>query len=632
MPDIFRPPFLQPGSINGIPLAGAKLYFYTAGTTSAITVYQDYGLTTPHASPVEADSAGIFPAIYVNATLYKIVLYTALNVLVKTYDNVVGLTGAATVFVTSRTAAKKITPVVDALVYLTEGLRSGPFIVRAGTPPADTQEGIYIVMNTAGYYLQRDFVGPSFPGWFGVTCLGIDDDTAALNAWTAIGTDWDAGSGCIFKTTDTWALATAGKMRGTFDIVHTPTFTTKDIITVGGPGVRTEGWDWQPDYRVKSTIQMTGDSFAFHAIRTGYSTFAAPRGFPDGPAPQLKGGIWVEGGRINLVEGSSGGSPCFHTGDAIRLDCWEPGVDDGEISVKDVRLIVGNHVGIHCSGGMGGNIINCGVFASVGSGSVSWLIDNATKAATNREWNADGASYFDGGNFTEHCIVINDSAPTNGRTTVNCQSVIGSSTDDAVLISAMPDGYFSFDNNFAINIPGGYAFKVNDASAKLDIGRGAIFGFAGSPGGGFPIIGTDLLVPVTNVTWQGSIYDGSAPVMDALIQGEGMDISSAPAVTSTGGAITTYTSLLHRKKIGQEVDFELAITITTNGAASGVMQVAMPEAAVGNAVFKGREGLVGTWLGAIMSGSSTMNIVTDASGYPGLNGAVIVVSGRYRIA
>ncbi len=88
MTELFRPPFFQPDSVNGVPLAGALLYFYAAGTTTPITTYQDSGLITPHASPVVADASGIFPAIYVNTTTYKIQLQTSAAVVVKTYDNI----------------------------------------------------------------------------------------------------------------------------------------------------------------------------------------------------------------------------------------------------------------------------------------------------------------------------------------------------------------------------------------------------------------------------------------------------------------------------------------------------------------------------------------------------------------
>lgn len=97
MTEIFRPPYFQPDNVNGVPLAGALLYFYTAGTTTPITVYQDSGLITPHAFPVVADASGIFPIIYVNSTTYKTVLKTALGVTVQTADNINTTAASSTV-------------------------------------------------------------------------------------------------------------------------------------------------------------------------------------------------------------------------------------------------------------------------------------------------------------------------------------------------------------------------------------------------------------------------------------------------------------------------------------------------------------------------------------------------------
>ncbi len=57
---------------------GAKLYFYETGTTTDKTVYQDDDLTTPHAQPVVANSAGNFAPIYLDTgEEYKAVLDTA---------------------------------------------------------------------------------------------------------------------------------------------------------------------------------------------------------------------------------------------------------------------------------------------------------------------------------------------------------------------------------------------------------------------------------------------------------------------------------------------------------------------------------------------------------------------------
>jgi hypothetical protein len=51
----------------GAPLSGGKLYFYLAGTTTPATVYTSSAMTTAHAHPVLATTAGLFPAIWLSA-------------------------------------------------------------------------------------------------------------------------------------------------------------------------------------------------------------------------------------------------------------------------------------------------------------------------------------------------------------------------------------------------------------------------------------------------------------------------------------------------------------------------------------------------------------------------------------
>lgn len=53
---------------NGNLVPNARAYFFAAGTTTPLTVYQDSAGTTPHASPVVA-SAGAFPAVFTTAAL-----------------------------------------------------------------------------------------------------------------------------------------------------------------------------------------------------------------------------------------------------------------------------------------------------------------------------------------------------------------------------------------------------------------------------------------------------------------------------------------------------------------------------------------------------------------------------------
>jgi hypothetical protein len=50
---------------TGVPVPGAKAYFYTNETSTQITVYADTALSTPLSQPVIADSDGVFAPVYV---------------------------------------------------------------------------------------------------------------------------------------------------------------------------------------------------------------------------------------------------------------------------------------------------------------------------------------------------------------------------------------------------------------------------------------------------------------------------------------------------------------------------------------------------------------------------------------
>lgn len=65
MAELFINPARATDSDNN-PLPGAKLYFYTTGTTTPEDVYTTSALSVAHSNPVEADSAGNFPAIYLD--------------------------------------------------------------------------------------------------------------------------------------------------------------------------------------------------------------------------------------------------------------------------------------------------------------------------------------------------------------------------------------------------------------------------------------------------------------------------------------------------------------------------------------------------------------------------------------
>ena len=67
---------------------GAKLNFYTTGTSNRLDTYSDAALSSANANPVVADSAGRFGAIFLKDAVYKVVLTDAADVEIWTFDPV----------------------------------------------------------------------------------------------------------------------------------------------------------------------------------------------------------------------------------------------------------------------------------------------------------------------------------------------------------------------------------------------------------------------------------------------------------------------------------------------------------------------------------------------------------------
>ena len=88
MSSMYNMPWTQAIDGAGNTLAGAKLYFYQAGTSTLQNVYADNDLTVALSNPVVADGGGRFVPIYLADAQYKVMLYTASDVLVWSADNI----------------------------------------------------------------------------------------------------------------------------------------------------------------------------------------------------------------------------------------------------------------------------------------------------------------------------------------------------------------------------------------------------------------------------------------------------------------------------------------------------------------------------------------------------------------
>lgn len=79
---------------NGNPLSGGKIFTYAAGTTTNQATYTSATGVTAHTNPIILDAAGRVPGgeIWLTDGLsYKFVIKTSTDVLIGTYDNIVGI-------------------------------------------------------------------------------------------------------------------------------------------------------------------------------------------------------------------------------------------------------------------------------------------------------------------------------------------------------------------------------------------------------------------------------------------------------------------------------------------------------------------------------------------------------------
>lgn len=88
MASLYQSPRYTALDNNGKPIVGAKLYFFTAGTTTPVDVFSDNGLSNAHTQPVVSDANGLFPAIYLQPGSYKFRLLNASDVEQWVEDNV----------------------------------------------------------------------------------------------------------------------------------------------------------------------------------------------------------------------------------------------------------------------------------------------------------------------------------------------------------------------------------------------------------------------------------------------------------------------------------------------------------------------------------------------------------------
>jgi hypothetical protein len=149
---------------NGDPLSGGKIYTYAAGTTTPLTTYTSRDGLTPNTNPVILDAAGRTPQEIwaTEGLLYKYVVKTSADVLIRSWDNVGGSVVASNL--AQELANTTDNTKGDALVGFRQNNSSGFLLGSVGrTVNAKLTESVSV----------KDF---------GAVGDGATDDTAAIQA------------------------------------------------------------------------------------------------------------------------------------------------------------------------------------------------------------------------------------------------------------------------------------------------------------------------------------------------------------------------------------------------------------------------------------------------------------------
>jgi len=219
---------------TGNPLAGGKIFSYAAGTNTPQATYTTYLGNVAHSNPIILDAAGRTPAggeIWLEVTqVYKFVLQTSANVLIGTFDNIVGAgslfstidnftgTGSTTVFILSNAPFNKnVTFVYINGVYQNKNTYSvsGNALTFTTAPPnTATIEVMYLqIAQTIGL---NDFTGNGIATTFTLTGSPFNVNSTFVfingvyqqkNTYTVVGT--------------TLTFSTAPPNMSTIEVVYT---------------------------------------------------------------------------------------------------------------------------------------------------------------------------------------------------------------------------------------------------------------------------------------------------------------------------------------------------------------------------------------------------------------------------
>lgn len=255
----------------------------------------------------------------------------------------------------------------------------------------------------------------------------------------------------------------------------------------------------------------------------------------------------------------------------------------------------------------------------------------------------------------------NDALQTNGDIAVNTLTAASTATFNGpaifnstmTVVSADPSAaegpVLLFDRNSASpaanDLIGGLHLRGKDSLGNTDV-YASIFGVILDPTNGSEDGRIELRTVRGGTATLIAAFDGTAGLdltigrlkfpavqnasTDANTLDEYEEGTFTPTVTATSGTFTTVSATLKYTKIGNVLNFQTVVDITTVGTAANAILVTLPFTPANSAVIKGREVLVvGSTCHGTIAGSALMEILKyDNTSIIG-TGHRIVMSGQY---
>jgi len=248
-------PFVQLREFNdsGMLLAGGKIYFYRAGTTTPLATYADAQGTTANPNPVILDAAGS-AKIFLLPAKYRVEIYDANDGLIHEIDEIGSASGAtlggtgSLAIVSNYDELRGLDEDFDAVLVLGRTVASdgGQGLFLKSDSTADDDDGILLIRGSSARYL-RELNGYVDPVWYGVEYSNdVDQRTYLLKAFTAgitykspvqisgdcyLGTDTTVPTGC--------RLVINGSLYGPASAPPTITFADNAVIeSCANAGIR----------------------------------------------------------------------------------------------------------------------------------------------------------------------------------------------------------------------------------------------------------------------------------------------------------------------------------------------------------------------------------------------------------